>query len=149
MAVVGLSPQFVSIGMNLTFRKEGLVARHVTVTAERGTKGWDLECVEAAAAGRCTRLSQASDEMREAIAHRLGLPQDGFLIDVVPLLPGSFAAEMAAAEECRRAAQAAQAAAAAHWRAAARALADAGLSHRDIGTLMGFSHQRAGQLIVG
>ena len=133
------------------------MARHVTVTAERGTKGWVLECVEAAVVSRCTRLSQASDAMREAIANQLGLPPDGFLIDVVPLLPGSFAAEMAAAEECRQAAHAARAAAAAHWRAAAaahwraaaQALADAGLSHRDIGTLMGFSHQRAGQLIVG
>ena len=125
------------------------MARHVTVTAERGTKGWVLECVEAAVVSRCTRLSQASDAMREAIANQLGLPPDGFLIDVVPLLPGSFAAEMAAAEECRQAAHAARAAAAAHWRAAAQALADAGLSHRDIGALMGFSHQRAGQLVVG
>jgi hypothetical protein len=123
--------------------------RTVTVTAERGTGWWVLECAEAGSVSQCKRLDQAADEMREAIAHQMGLPVDGFDIEVVPVLPIGYRREVVAAEEARGAAQAANAAAAAHSRAAARALADAGLTVRDVGTVMGISHQRAAQLVAG
>lgn len=125
------------------------VTRHVTVTAERGTNWWVLESTEAGSVSQCKRLNQAADEMREAIAHQLDIPEDSFVIDVVPILPDTYRAEAEAADQSRRVAQDANTAAAAHSRAAARALADAGLSVRDIGTVMGISHQRAAQLLAG
>lgn len=125
------------------------MSRTVTVTAERGTNWWVLECVEAGSVSQCKRLDQAADEMREAIAHQLGLAEDGFEIEVVPILPAAYRQEVEAAEAARAAAQEANSAAASHSRAAARALAEAGLSMRDVGTVMGVSHQRAAQLIAG
>lgn len=124
------------------------MTRHVTVTAERGTNWWVLECAEAGSVSQCKRLGQAADEMREAIAHQLRIPEDGFVIDVVPVLPDTYRTEALAAEQSRKEAQEANSAAAAHARAAARALAAAGLSVRDIGTVMGISHQRAAQLLA-
>lgn len=125
------------------------MSRTVTVTAERGTAWWALECAEAGSVSQCKRLDQAAHEMREAIAHQLGLAEDDFEIEVVPILPTIYQAEADAAEAARAAAREANSAAAAHSRAAARALAEAGLSMRDVGAVMGISYQRAAQLITG
>lgn len=124
------------------------MSRRVTVTAERGRRWWVLECAEAGAVSQVKRLSQADAEMREALAHQLGLPEHAFEIDVVPTLPDAYVTQAAAAAEARRVAQEANARAARHARAAARALADAGLTVRDIGSVMGVSHQRAAQLLA-
>lgn len=57
--------------------------RRVVVTAQRGEGVWVLECAEAGAVSQCEELSSADAEMREAIAHQLGLPVDGFEIELV------------------------------------------------------------------
>ncbi|MDR1295461.1 MAG: hypothetical protein LBK59_11030 [Bifidobacteriaceae bacterium] len=118
---------------------------HVVATKNR--RGWTLVGVEHSAVSEVARLDQAAGEMREALAFLSGLPADGFDIDVMPKIPEAFQVEQAEAARLRAQASNARAAAAGHSRNAARVLAAAGLSMRDIGHVMGISHQRAHQLV--
>ncbi|MDR1187720.1 MAG: hypothetical protein LBK95_09745 [Bifidobacteriaceae bacterium] len=118
---------------------------HVTATKNR--RGWTLVGVEHGAVSEVARLDQAATEMREPLAYLAGLPEDGFDIEVEPQIPESFRFEQAEAERLREEAKSATSAAAEHSRKAARVLAEAGLSMRDIGQVMGVSHQRAHQLV--
>lgn len=121
-----------------------------TVTAERGRGPWWVtECAEVGSVSQVKSLDQVADDMREAIAYQTGLAEDGFDIEVVPVLPASYQAAAEAAERQRKQAALAQREAADSVRAAARALQEAGLTLRDIGVVMGVSHQRAAQLVVG
>lgn len=122
--------------------------RTVTVTAQRGGTAWVLECSEAGAVGQCRRLSQADAEMREAIAHQLGLGADEFEIRLDVALTEESLALVARVAELRQQASAANAEASEVQRAAARALAAQQLSVRDIGSVMGLSFQRVSQLLV-
>ena len=122
--------------------------RTVTVTAQRGTTAWVLECPEAGAVGQCRRLSQADAEMREAIAPQLGLGVDEFEIHLDVALTAESLALVARVAELRHQAAAAAAEASEVQRAAARALAAQKLSVRDIGEVMGLSFQRVSQLLV-
>ncbi|MEE9965008.1 MAG: hypothetical protein K4304_07910 [Propionicimonas sp.] len=70
------------------------MTRTVTVTAERGTAWWVLECAEVGSVSQCKRLDQAAEEMRDVIAHQLGLAEDSFEIEVVPILPTIYQTEV-------------------------------------------------------
>ena len=121
--------------------------RTFTVTAERGRDPWWVtECAEVGAVSQVRRLDQAADDIREAIAYLSGLPEDSFDIEVAPVLPDAFWEAMRGAESQRAAAAAANRAAAELNQRAARVLRDEGLTLRDVGHLMGVSHQRAAQL---
>ena len=85
--------------------------------------------------------------MREAIAFVADVPQDSFDIEVIPVLPDEFDTEFAEAERLRAESAWANTTAAEHARRAARVLAAQGLPLRDIGQIMGVSHQRAHQLV--
>ena len=122
--------------------------RIVTVTAERSGKWWVLEAPEAGAVSQCKALSQADDEMREAIAHQLGIPEDSFEITIEIVLPLGYEREMKRshdlyAESDRVAHEAADA-----RRQAAKELHRLHMSVRDIGHVMGISYQRAHQLLA-
>jgi len=122
--------------------------RTVAVTAERSGKWWVLECDEAGAVSQCRALSQADDEMREAIAYQLGVPEDSFDIRVDVILPPQYVQELERshalyAESERVAHEAAEARS-----RAAKELHDLHMSVRDIGEVMGISYQRAHQLIT-
>lgn len=119
-----------------------------TVTAERGQRHWVLQCVEVPGAiSEVTRLDQA-DVIKEAIAWVADVPEDSIEIVLQPVLPEAARVHMTHAEELRRASAEANRRAAEEARAAALGLADAGLSVRDIGSVMGVSHQRAQQLVT-
>lgn len=121
--------------------------RTFTVTAERGRGPWWVtECAEVGAVSQVRRIDQAADDIREAIAWLSGLPEDGFDIEVTPVLPDAFWEAMRGAEDQRDVAAAANRAAAELNQRAARVLRDEGLTLRDVGHLMGVSHQRAAQL---
>lgn len=121
--------------------------RTFTVTAERGRGPWWVtECAEVGAVSQVRRIDQAADDIREAIAYLSGLPEDGFDIEVTPVLPDAFWEAMRGAEDQRDVAAAANRAAAELNQRAARVLRDEGLTLRDVGHLMGVSHQRAAQL---
>lgn len=119
-----------------------------TVTAERGQRNWVLQCVEVPGAiSEAARLDQA-DVIKEAIAWVADVPEDSIEIVLQPVLPEAARVHMTQAEELRRASAEANRRAAEEARAAALGLADAGLSVRDIGSVMGVSHQRAQQLVT-
>ena len=121
-----------------------------TVTAERGLSGWwVLECAEVGAVSQARSLRSVDAEMREAIAHQAGLPEDAFAIHVDVVLPGKYYELQERARQLRSEAETANAAAAEASRAAARTLASEGMSLRDIGAAMGVSFQRAQQLVSG
>ena len=104
------------------------------------------ECAEVGAVSQVRRIDQAADDIREAIAYLSDLPEDGFDIEVTPVLPDAFWEAMRGAEDQRDVAAAANRAAAELNQRAARVLRDEGLTLRDVGHLMGVSHQRAAQL---
>ena len=121
-----------------------------TVTAERGRRWWVLQCVEhPGAVSEVARLDQAADAMREAIAFVAQVDPADVEVDVRAAIPDEVGTHVRAAAHLREVAQRANREAAAESRAAARVLRDAGLSVRDVGTVLGVSHQRAHQLLAG
>ena len=118
------------------------------MTAERGTRRWVLQCVEhPGALSEVTRLDQAEEMMREAIAFVAGVPEDQIEIELRPQLPREALEHFEAARVARELAAEANSRAARESRLAAVTLHQAGLSTRDIGTVLGVSHQRAHQLV--
>lgn len=72
-----------------------------------------------------------------------------FSVDYDIELPETVRGHLDRAEQLRSESAQAQSAAAAEVRAAARELHQGGLPLRDIGQLLGISHQRAHQLVAG
>jgi len=124
-----------------------MTRRAVTVTAQRSGRWWVLESAEAGSVSQCRSLAEADAEMREAIAYQLGLTEDGFDIDVRVIPPPAYLDQMAAAEALRAEADRLALTARRARAEAAQLLARDGLSVRDIGLVMGVSHQRAHQLL--
>jgi len=121
-----------------------------TVTAERGCRWWVLQCVEhPGAISEVARLDQAEDAMREAIAFVAQVDPAEVEIDLRPAVPVEVGQHVAAAARLRAQARTANSEAAREARGAAQVLRDAGLSVRDVGTVLGVSHQRAHQLLAG
>jgi hypothetical protein len=128
-----------------------MVARMTTyhVTAQWRGRRWDLRCDELPTVfSEVARLDRAAEEVREAIAFVADVDEASFDVVVRPALPEAYQTEAAAAEEARALAARANSDAAAHARAAARALADEGLTMREIGAVIGVSHQRVAQLLA-
>ena len=83
---------------------------------------------------------------RDAIATLLDIPLDSFDVTVSEALSDEAQLVVAAAIEARAEAQLRQDVASATSREAVRTLTRLGLPQRDIGRLLGLSHQRVGQL---
>ena len=122
---------------------------HYTVTAERSGRWWSLQAVEAPAAlSQVSRLDQA-DQIVEAIAFVTGEREKDISIEVRPVnLPDSWHEHLEAARHLRELAASSNSQSAREYRAAAQDLAAAGLSVRDIGTVLEVSAQRAHQLVT-
>ncbi len=121
----------------------------VTVQAERSEGWWVITSDEVQGlVSQARRLDQVPEQVRDAL---LLLPEADVDpatvevdVDVVASLPGLTEAEEA--RELVAAARAAQEGASVAMRTAARALKEAGLPVRDIGTVLGVSFQRAQKL---
>lgn len=119
-----------------------------TSTATRLGHYWIVQCDQHPGVRSKVRLlAHAIEQQRHGIASAIGTPERQVVVEVNPVLPESVLEHIARARELRATATWANSAAAAEMRAAARALAEAELSLRDIGTILGVSHQRAHQLI--
>lgn len=121
--------------------------RHVTVSAEHSARWWILTWPEGDLTGRCKRLEQAPEKLRAAIAARLELAPDSFVVDVEVELPDEYRAWAQTAEQLQDQAVTATRAAQTARREAAQVLAARRLTVRDIGRLMGISHQSVHRLL--
>lgn len=94
------------------------------------------------------RLDQIEDMARDAIATMLGVPPRSFDVDVAWEVPGGLGSDVETARILRERADHAQRDAGVAARAVAAKLLQRGhLTIRDIGTLLGMSHQRVSQLL--
>jgi predicted RNase H-like HicB family nuclease len=119
-----------------------------TVIATRTGEWWALEVSEVpGATSRARRLDQAEGAAREAIAVLLDVPADSFGVEIEPELEGPSGELLHVARLARERAELAQEEARATTIAAAQTFARQGMTVRDIGRLIGVSHQQAAKLL--
>lgn len=118
------------------------------VTATRTGEWWALEAPEVpGASSRARRLDQAEAAAREAIAVLLDVPADSFAVALEPELEGPSGELLHVARLARERAELAQEEARATTIAAVQTFAGQGMTVRDIGRLIGVSHQQAAKLL--
>jgi hypothetical protein len=93
------------------------------------------------------RLDQVEPMAREVISLLLKVPEDSFDVEVTPILPAGASLSVANALRFRANSVAIQEKASLGLNLAATRLAALGLPIRDIGTILGVSHQRISQLL--
>lgn len=119
-----------------------------TARASRVDEWWMVQCDQhPGALSQVRRLDQAAEVHREAIAFVARVPIDEVEVDIQPELPSDLRAELGEAERLTRAARESENEARRRRREVAAQLARDGLPLRDIGTLLGISHQRVHQLL--
>ncbi|HEX6472259.1 MAG TPA: hypothetical protein VF069_24420 [Streptosporangiaceae bacterium] len=122
------------------------------VTASRDGKFWMLEItgpgLKRSGATQVRRLDQTEDMARDWLATRFDLLDESAVeIVIEPVLPAEERSVVDAALSKRQAAEEAQREAAAATTAAVRELTKHDLTTRDIGVLLGISHQRVSQMV--
>lgn len=115
-------------------------------TAERTTDGWwFLDVPSIGQATQSRRLDDAEAMVRDLVAVTLDVPES--TVDVTVELV-DIPAEVPASRDARAKAEAAQAEAQAATRRAVEVLSQRGLSTRDVGSVLGLSHQRVSQIAM-
>jgi hypothetical protein len=126
--------------------RRGLVAPVTTYKARclRSGRWWAIEIADVGGGiyTQARRLDQAEAMARDAIALTLDVPPDSFAVEVVPVLPQDWEAELNEVREARQSAAAAEHRAQASLDGFVRRLVDSGLTVRDVGVLLGLSYQR-------
>jgi len=119
-----------------------------TAVCEREGGWWSISINELPGVfTQARRLDQVEELVRDAIALWLEVPATSFDIVLEPHLSGSLDEFVARTLEARQEAERWAGEAAQLTRAAADELAHKDLSLRDIGTILGVSHQRVKQLL--
>ena len=119
-----------------------------TAKAERDEGGWWVVTVPEldGVFTQSRRLDRVEDLARDAIALWLEKPADSFAIDVRASVP-ELDDQIAEVDHARREADRLREEVGARSRHIARELSTRGLTVRDIGKVLGVSHQRAAQLL--
>ena len=126
-----------------------MVAVNVTAVAERSEGWWAVRVPELPGVfTQARRLDQVGAMAADAVAALLGIDPATVKVEVQPVLDVDVAQRLAEARKERRHADELASAAAEKLRRVARALAEDGLPERDIGSILGVSHQRAHQLLT-
>lgn len=119
-----------------------------TSTARKDGRWWVVQCDQhPGAISQVARLDQAVEHQREAIAFVADLPQETIAVTIRVVLDPAITLEMEEADRLRKEAESTAELSAARRRHAALAMKAAGLTVRDIGTVLHVSHQRAHQLL--
>src|SRR5262245_10432493 len=116
-------------------------------TVERDGRFW-LVRVEGVGATQARHLRELDAMATDLVGVMTDAPPDEIEVEYDFVLPASVQEHLDRAAELRSESSRANTAAAEEVRAAARELADSGLPQRDIGRLLGVSHQRAAQLLA-
>lgn len=121
-----------------------------TVTAQRGKSSvWVLEVPELGVVSQTRSLAHSDAEVREAVAYQSGLDESEFDLDVVPVLPDEVRHLKDQADALQNKADEAMREAVRAKRSVAAAIKGEGYSIRDMGRILGVSHQRAADLAAG
>lgn len=120
-----------------------------TVTAERSPdrKWWVLEESTLGAVSQVRKLSDAEDEMREALAYLAGVPEDEISVQVDVVTSPEVAQSLSVLKSARIAEEDARTDFQEKLLSSIRLLQARGYSQREIGRLTGISHQRVNQLV--
>lgn len=120
----------------------------VTATARRAGDWWAIEVPEVPGAfSQTKRLEQAAEEAADAVAVMLDIDPASVEVFVDVALSDEVATAVTQARSLAAAAEQAQTAASTAMRSVVATLrGSAGLSVRDVGALLGLSHQRVAQL---
>lgn len=122
---------------------------NVTAVAERSGGWWAVRVLQLPGVfTQARRLDQVSALVEDAVSAFLDIPASDIKVEVRPKLAIEITRRLDEAREERRHADQLASAAADKLRQVARALADEGLPERDIGSILGVSHQRAHQLLA-
>ena len=117
-----------------------------TALVSRDGRFWHVEVPEIDRVTQARNLNEVDLMARELVAIMTGAEPDTFELDVRIQLPDSVRAHLSEVERARDAEAEARSRAAAELRAAAAELKNAGLSVRELGSVLGISYQRASQL---
>lgn len=117
-----------------------------TARVKRDGKFWLIHVPEIDRHTQARNLREIEPMARDLVTVMTDVEPDSFAIDVQIELPASVRGHLAEAERARKAEAEARQHAAAELRAAAAELKAAEIPLRDLGKLLGVSHQRAGQL---
>lgn len=122
---------------------------NVTAVAERSGDWWAVRVPQLPGVfTQVRRLDQVNAMVADAVSAFLYIPSEDIKVEVQPKLAVELTQRLQEAREERRHADQLASAAADKLRQVARTLADEGLPERDIGSILGVSHQRAHQLLA-
>lgn len=119
------------------------------VKARRDGRFWSLEVPEIGRTTQARNIDEAGEMAADLISIMTGVDRNDFAIYIQFQLPLEAHELIDSAAVQRELASRANAAAAASVRRAALALFEAEITVRDIGKILGMSHQRAHQLVQG
>jgi len=110
----------------------------------RSGRWWAIEIpvVSGGIFTQARRLDQAQAVARDAIALTLNVAPDSFDVEVVPVLPDDWEAELREVRDARQAAAAAERRAQVTLDGFTKRLIEGGLTVRDVGAILGLSYQR-------
>lgn len=114
-------------------------------TVDRDGNYWLIR-VEGVGVTQARHLREVDVLPPDLVTVMTGQERDSFTVEVTTRLPEEVQGHLTRADELRQTSARTQAEAAAEMRLAARELVAAGLPLRDVGRLLGISHQRAHQL---
>ena len=119
----------------------------LTANCHRSQGWWAITVPEIAGLFTQTRrLDQVEAMVKDAASLLLERPEEDFTVTVVPQFEDQTLATVTSAKQARERLRASQAEAAETTKEAAAILSAEGLTVRDIGTVLGVSHQRAARL---
>jgi len=122
--------------------------RTFTSTAQRDGRWWVVQCdQEPGAISQVAQLSQAVDRQREAISMITDIPEDEIEVVLNPVVSDEGLALIAELKTVSAAVEKLQQSLGELRKRTIEELQSEGLSFRDIGVLLGVSHQRVAQLL--
>ena len=118
------------------------------VIATQEERFWLLSVPELDVVTQARTLDRAEATVRDLIAVWLDVPADSFAVEVEPRLDDAWTKLLRETRDARTTADKASARASEMLRTSVTTLHDAGLSAREVGSLVGISYQRVQQLLA-
>jgi len=118
------------------------------VIATHEERFWLLSVPELDVVTQARTLDRAEATVRDLIAVWLDVPADSFAVEVEPRLNDEWTKLLRETRDARTTADKASARASELLRTSVTTLHDAGLSAREVGSLLGISYQRVQQLLA-